>query len=256
MEYYNCDDDNKRVSNTQIFLKRSRIKNYIRFKETLQKCKIYHTQKNSEKFPLVVTYSMRKWDNSSPFEIEHFCSHTDSVSKSCHKKTSNCKYVYDEQTLCLKQHTEKTLGRFLCSFFRFARVQRSFFFTVVDTDDRSASNLKRFWQEEECRLLKISQKYQPSVYSKSIVDYVDNEKEFVDFKISGLGCKTNASLTLIAMDSLMHHHFAERLGVNVSKKRDKTVAVIVNDRVILFYCRHLIAFSLFSCFSARSASHT
>lgn len=49
--------------------------------------------------------------------------------------------------------------------------------------------------------------------------------------VSGLSCKTNTSLSLLAMDSLLHYHFAQRLGIDLSKNIDKSAAVIINDKV-------------------------
>lgn len=126
------------------------------------------------------------------------------------------------------------LNNHMVSFFFFFTViccKLQQFAIVVDTDERSAFNLERIWQEERCHLLKSAQKYQPAIYSSTIVNYVDYGKKFNRLNVSGLACETNASLTLIAMDSLLHYHFAERLGVNVSNRKDKTVAVIVNDKV-------------------------
>lgn len=120
--------------------------------------------------------------------------------------------------------------RWLVSFF-FAGCKVRKLAVVVDTDDRSAFNLERVWQEERCRLLKLAQKYQSAIYSSAIADYVDYGKHFNRLNISGLACETNTSLTLIAMDSLLHYHFAERLGINISNRKDRTVAVIVNDKV-------------------------
>lgn len=93
----------------------------------------------------------------------------------------------------------------------------------------------RLWQEEKCRLFKMSQNYYPSIYSESIVNHVNYGKDLNRFNITGLGCKTNETLVIVAVDSLMYHHFAERLGVNISKKKDKTFAVIINDKVYAIF---------------------
>lgn len=54
----------------------------------------------------------------------------------------------------------------------------------------------------------------------------------IDFEsISGLSCKTNQTLSFLAMDSLLYHTFAERLGVNVLKHPKKTVLLIMDYEV-------------------------
>lgn len=131
----------------------------------------------------------------------------------------------------------------------------SIFFFVLDNDPLSASNLVNFWQKEKCKLLKISQNYHSSIYSQNIIDYVDNKKIINTFNISGLGCKTNTSLTLIAMDSLMYFYFAERLGINILKKKDKTAAVIINEKVGNFFCLKVTELIIVEFFLARDASH-
>lgn len=49
--------------------------------------------------------------------------------------------------------------------------------------------------------------------------------------MNGLACKSNKSLAFLAMDSLLHYPFAEKLGLNLSTYEDKTVAVITDDKV-------------------------
>lgn len=101
-------------------------------------------------------------------------------------------------------------------------------------------------------MLKLAQDYQPALFSQSVTDYVEHGKEFANLNISGLGCKTNMSLTFIAMDSLMQRDLAERLGIDISNRKDKTVAVIVNEKVVAVLLRYTIYCVVFS---ARSASH-
>lgn len=56
------------------------------------------THKNTGRFPVVITYSMNKWDNASKFAMEDFCggdtySITADVcsSKTSHDEEVNCK---------------------------------------------------------------------------------------------------------------------------------------------------------------------
>lgn len=106
MEYHNCGDQ-WRVINTQIWLKKNRIANYVDFKETRRKCSVF-VNKNVE--PVVVTYSIKKWDNASKLETESFCSN--SYSETC-RETSNCNCVYDEDANCFNQIKDSLFGKFL-----------------------------------------------------------------------------------------------------------------------------------------------
>lgn len=79
--------------------------------------------------------------------------------------------------------------------------------------------------KEICRNFILAEKYHPAVFeSKPLQD-----TGIVD--VTGLACKSNKSLGLLAMDSLMHYHFAEKLGINLSKYKDNTAAVIVDGKV-------------------------
>lgn len=103
---------------------------------------------------------------------------------------------------------------------------------MLSGDKYSAENLQLAWEKEKCTLLKISEKYRPKLFSESIVNYVDwGKREKQQNAIPGLACKTNASLTLVALDSLQFYPFAERLGLDVLKLTDKTSAVIINEKV-------------------------
>lgn len=65
------------------------------------------------------------------------------------------------------------------------------------------------------------------MFSESIVDWTVQDNT----DLYGAACKTNASLTLIALDSMLFYHFAERLGIDLLKCPDKTAAVILNEKV-------------------------
>lgn len=105
-------------------------------------------------------------------------------------------------------------------------------------DDRSPKELQKSWDKDRCRLFVLSQEHHPDVFSVTTKDSAVWTKTFNNnFSIDGLACKANISLTLISMDSLLHNHIAERLGVNLSTKKGKTAAVIINEKVFcLIHC--------------------
>lgn len=206
LEYYNC-DGNPRITNTQLFLREIRIDNYARRRDKIRKCKNL-SLRPSQRFPLVVTHSTDKWVNGSQLD---FCEKLSAYSDVC---KVDCECANEKK--------------------------------FVDGDVRSAWNLQRIYREEKCRVFKIAEKYQKEIFSESVVDNVDYGRDFVDFNISGLACTTNASLTLIAMDSLLQHGFAERLGIDVFSRKDRTAAVIVDDKVFIrgFSCGFVLILDL------------
>lgn len=50
-------------------------------------------------------------------------------------------------------------------------------------------------------------------------------------RITGMACRTNRTLSFLAMDSYHYKLVAERLGVTLDKRNRYTAAVIVNGQV-------------------------
>lgn len=81
------------------------------------------------------------------------------------------------------------------------------------------------FQKNICRNFLFAEKYHPTVFE---------EKPFKQNSIrdvNGLACKNNKTMAFVAMDSLLHYPFAEKLGINLSKYTHKTAAVIIDDKV-------------------------
>lgn len=85
-----------------------------------------------------------------------------------------------------------------------------------------AQELEQWAKLERCRQLRHARLLDKPFFPA--------EKEVDDKKagIKGLRCTGNKSLAFLAFDSLQLHHFAERLGVDVLSRKDKTVALIVD----------------------------
>ena len=47
--------------------------------------------------------------------------------------------------------------------------------------------------------------------------------------LSGLGCRTNKTLSFLAVDSLHHQDMASRLGVNLSSRDPPNTAAVIVD---------------------------
>lgn len=81
------------------------------------------------------------------------------------------------------------------------------------------------FQKEMCRNVLYAEKYHPTVFEEKTI----KQNSIVD--VNGLACKSNKTMAFVAMDSLLHYPFAEKLGINLSKYRHKTTAVIIEDKV-------------------------
>ncbi|KAG5866351.1 hypothetical protein JTB14_004130 [Gonioctena quinquepunctata] len=95
-------------------------------------------------------------------------------------------------------------------------------------DLRSAENLQHLFRKERCRQFLAAEKLQAAMFEKP--NLVKRK-----FNISGLSCKSNKSLILLAMDSLLHYSFAQRLGIDLNKNVDKSAVVILNDKMESHY---------------------
>nr|CAD7448565.1 unnamed protein product [Timema bartmani] len=89
-------------------------------------------------------------------------------------------------------------------------------------DERSSKNLIEAAIEESCLRFHQAQKAHAPVFPRATY-YRKTPRNF-----TGLACRTNKTLSFLAMDSVQFHQFAEGLGVNVLARKDKTAVVIFN----------------------------
>ncbi|XP_075231558.1 thioredoxin domain-containing protein 11 [Lycorma delicatula] len=96
---------------------------------------------------------------------------------------------------------------------------------ISDEDYRSASSLTNWRFIEKCRqyFRAISFGLPSQHYHINDVPSKQNP-EFV-----GLDCKSNHTLSLLAMDSNIYEHFADGLGIDLSKYPEKTAVLIFNS---------------------------
>lgn len=82
-------------------------------------------------------------------------------------------------------------------------------------------------QKDICRNFLYAEKYHQTVFEEK-----SSKNSMRD--VNGLACKSNKTMAFVAMDSLLHYPFAEKLGINLSKYMHKTAAVIIDDKVSKF----------------------
>lgn len=99
-------------------------------------------------------------------------------------------------------------------------------------DERSPMNLRNAIHTESCKTFLFAQKYHQLVFSSELYNV-----KTTSFNVKGLKCKTNKTLLFIAMDSLHHHHFAEKLGIDLYKRPNKTAVVILDNKVCVLKIR-------------------
>lgn len=244
LEYYNCNDKHRVMLNS-LLIHTKRIENYLKYTYLLKSCPLKSKIDKDQSFPSVITYTVpKKWANnscclSSSKIPKDTCSKCDAMDLLKERLPTQCKRltgqeecvdVYQHKPLLKGEHDHTKCDRDSMKFSEDIIGQKLKTSIIGDEyDPRLPINLKRLWEKEKCRIANIAQSIFPTVFSDSVTDSQKFNKRHTN--ISGLACKTNASLTLIAVDSLKYYHFAERLGIDLSTRKDKTVAVIINEKM-------------------------
>uniref|UniRef100_A0A182TBY8 Thioredoxin domain-containing protein n=1 Tax=Anopheles maculatus TaxID=74869 RepID=A0A182TBY8_9DIPT len=93
-------------------------------------------------------------------------------------------------------------------------------------DYRGPKLLAKQTLRRQCELLQLAEAEKSNVFFREPA----RQKDSMDYysAIGGLSCKHNKTLTFISMDSALYHAFGERLGVDVLKEPNRTVAFIVD----------------------------
>ncbi|KYN11957.1 PREDICTED: thioredoxin domain-containing protein 11 isoform X1 [Trachymyrmex cornetzi] len=100
-----------------------------------------------------------------------------------------------------------------------------------DNDSRSANMVRRDFLKGDCRRWLAGNDYHPSLFPR------DSPRQF-NFSLKESVCKTNKTLALIAIDSLHYFHFADHLGIDISKRKNKTTVVIMDAALESQYVMH------------------
>lgn len=93
-------------------------------------------------------------------------------------------------------------------------------------DPRSPKNLLRLEQSEKCHFFRMGHGIHPPFFAPLNLSEEENSAT------RGLACKTNASLSMVSIDSLQYHYIAEGLGIDILNIEDKSAVVILNPTVI------------------------
>lgn len=211
LEYYNCDNI------SQIHLRSEKVntkrkENRQKYFDLLKSCSSKSFAQNIKKYPSIVTYTLpQRWANNS------CCLSNSKVSA---KKCFQC-----DSVAILNERIQSECHHFESCKHQNVNVRGSNEDCYTE-DHRSPNNLLKSWQNEKCRIAGLAREFHPILLTKSVRNTDDTR-----LNVSGLACKLNSSLALIAMDGLRYYHFAERLGIDISLNKDKTAAVIINQKM-------------------------
>lgn len=111
------------------------------------------------------------------------------------------------------------------------------------SDPKSIRNLIKLFSKEVCRQFNLANNYHTAIFENK--QYIINKYNSRNVSIiTGEACKQNQSLSFIVMDSLNYYHFAEKLGIDLLKYRDKSAAVIINEKVNKQYMKIVYIYQL------------
>ncbi|XP_067005883.2 thioredoxin domain-containing protein 11 isoform X2 [Anabrus simplex] len=246
LEYYNCDNDHW-VNDLMYFLAKNRAEMENKHKELEEKCSLLKEQTKYSTSPPVQIVQAR-WINESSCQVMRIrrkvCTSLGFTSGNVDKimeditvsRNSECKELLlatKNQPSCsnigeiFRFHDRccDSNSRVLCNENQSGQQSLLSLKTSMLTgkgDDRSASALTAAALKENCRRLRRAQSVHSPVFARS--DYHNRAPP----TFRGLACRTNKTLSLLAMDSLQFHQFAEGLGIDILARNDKTGAIIFN----------------------------
>lgn len=144
-------------------------------------------------------------------EIDSLHSHSTSKYSSSYSQQQNkiCNDIRPKKPVILQKH------------------HKSEFKTSILTsanDLRSPENLRKTQLYHTCKMLRLSNSESPALFFNPLDD--DHEKLN---DISGMACEMNRTFSLIAIDSILYHTFAERLGIDILTRENQSAAIIMDN---------------------------
>ncbi|KOC69381.1 Thioredoxin domain-containing protein 11 [Habropoda laboriosa] len=142
-------------------------------------------------------------------KIDHVCKSADIF------KISNMENQQEKYEVCCNQ------DKYQNGFKSISQKYKTPLFTANYEDTQSADAIKQAHLRSDCKRWITGNRYHLPIFPRDNIEHPNiNLTESV--------CKINKTLTLIAIDSLHYFYFAEGLGIDLLKKKDKTAVVILN----------------------------
>lgn len=221
LEYYNCPQDEWVKEMARDYISQQRIENHEKFLELQSKCDaLLKSQQQSCKC-LDKSVSYVNVLNSSKLGSQDFQQDNDF----CEVSSTVRPYQQNERDSC-KQNANKVCNdmgpkrtpAFLQHHNKFKTSKIS-----NEMDPRSVVNLRESKLKQTCELLRMSDLESPTQF------FNPHEDSQSLAKVSGMACQMNRTFSLITIDSLLYHTFAERLGIDILTIQNKSVALIIDN---------------------------
>ncbi|XP_046403393.1 thioredoxin domain-containing protein 11 [Ischnura elegans] len=240
LEYYNCNSNSKVNELIQEILS-SREESRRKYEKTVKKCTPWIKKK-------LETLSLYHDFKESGNMLHHVCSFRnescfcdkDGVKESCKQQTAHLwgesfpDILYgaccrDNQNPCVRPKERVMSGP------NFHDDEQIFLWPFYQSSsealwyDERVSLIQHHEKEEACKRLLHGEILHPAVFpDDNASENVSKIPENLLPLVRGLACRTNKTLSILALDSLKYHHFALGLGVDVLSKKDATAVVILH----------------------------
>ncbi|XP_035744274.1 thioredoxin domain-containing protein 11-like isoform X1 [Vespa mandarinia] len=240
LQYYNC-ANNLLVKDIITRLQHKRYTAMSRYIKKNEKCTYLVSESEMKKNEPTISVSVQQWINSSccakifmnkcvlcKKEVLNSVDRELSCTSIHEKNSYVCKKI-DIFTIPLLENTQ-TEQEFCCNqehisinLHENVNLKSSEYkISQSDENDRqSPIAIKHALLKENCKRSFAAHRYHEPVFPQDSF-----EKSNISL-IKSL-CNINRTLSLIAIDSLHYFHFAEGLGIDVLKKKDKTAAIILD----------------------------
>ncbi|XP_046835682.1 thioredoxin domain-containing protein 11 [Vespa crabro] len=240
LQYYNC-ANNLLVKDIITRLQHKRYTAMSRYIKKNEKCTYLVNESEMKKNEPTISVSVQQWINSSccakifmnkcvlcKKEVLNSVDRELSCTSIHEKNAYVCKKI-DIFTIPLLENTQ-TEQEFCCNqehisinLHENVNLKSSEYkMSQIDENDRqSPIAIKHALLKENCKRWFAAHSYHEPVFPQDSF-----EKSNISL-IKSL-CNINRTLSLIAIDSLHYFHFAEGLGIDVLKKKDKTAAIILD----------------------------
>lgn len=216
MEYYNCIGDNWVQEMARDYLFERRKENRENHKNLHKECsEIFH-----ENFQANAVN--RDCDSSVSVSIRNVLNSSKDFESKFKNLPDFCEVPQDATCGC---QGDISFVKQLSKYSQDANKKETLFQTSMldnEGDDRSPESVVKYNFRRKCEMLKIAER-------KSEILFIDDDDDssFLQL-VSGLACKANKTFTLISIDSVSFHTFAERLGIDILEMENKTAAIIMD----------------------------
>ncbi|XP_017881600.1 thioredoxin domain-containing protein 11 [Ceratina calcarata] len=240
LEYYNCADN----ASTKEIIERLSVKRRTaipRHSERNKSCTKLLKENKNEISESEINISMQRWINDSCCAniVMNKCSlcktNAESDSSICKLNSNKLDRVcsgadifkvstvdsvqYEKYELCCNR--DDAAVKYQHGFKSKSQKYKTSIPAANEEDARSADAVKRGKLRLDCKKWMIGNKYHKPIFPRD-----DSGHPFTN--ITRSVCKVNKTLALIAIDSLHYFHFAEALGIDILKNKDKTAVVILD----------------------------